>query len=526
MRDDSTPSGVLVTGESGQCACVSGGEATFREVRSLCVDPLNPCAPIGAMYAAFGVHGGLPLSHGASGCCRFQRMELAKHFQKTVHVPSTLLRDRAAMFGGEAEVQEAVENVFRLYDPEVLVISTTCLSETIGDDMGGIVERLKVPPNKAVVWASTPGYAGSQLAGFDATVAALIRRFDGSAERTPTSTNRAAVVQSEPVKEAGSAPADMFVRECDSPEAGPAGRASDTTSGGLLCESRLCLLPGWMNPCDVGIAVSLAEALFDEVTVLPDVRDVFDRKTPDDPTRYAPGGTPREAIEGIGSCACAVALGREATEESVRAVCEAAPSADVVQLPQPIGIAATDRLIAALAARADRPVPAWIAEERTRLIDCLMQVADQIYGKRVLVCCDADLACAVASFAVDVGMVPSCIAVGDALPDFEEHVRTEVALPGACVVLAGADRLAVEEHVAAHPIDIVLGDTRNKRLAARAGVPLVRIGFPVVDRPLSYTEPIAGYPGALSLLRRIVEAFCEQEERGKAPEDLSISRYF
>lgn len=481
--DGLSRSGEAAVGAPDQRTHASRVGAAPCESRSLCVDPLNPCAPIGAMYAAFGVHGGLPLSHGVSGCCRFQRMELAKHFQKTVHVPSTLLRDRAAMFGGEAEVQEAVENVFRLYDPSVLVISTTCLSETIGDDMAGIVERLDVPPNKAVVWASTPGYAGSQLAGFDATVAALIRQLSGL-------------------------------------------RASNPASNDAPLAQRLCLLPGWMNPCDVGIAASYVEALFDEVTVLPDVRGVFDRKTPDDPARYAPGGTPPEAIERIGSCTCAVALGHEATVESVRALREAAPSADAALLPLPVGISATDRMIGALAERAQRSVPAWIADERTRLIECLMQVADQIYGKRVLVCCDADLACAAASFAVDVGMNPSCIAVGDALPDFEDRVRSEASLPEACTVLADADRLAVEEHVAAHPVDIVLGDTRNKRLAVRAGVPLVRIGFPVVDRPLSCTEPIAGYSGALSLLRRIVEALCEQEERGRVPEDLSISRYF
>lgn len=459
------------------------------KTRSLCVDPLNPCSPIGAMYAAFGVHGGLPLSHGASGCCRFQRMELAKHFQKTVHVPSTLLRDRAAMFGGEPEIEEAVENVFRLYDPEVLVINTTCLSETIGDDLGGIVDRLAIPVGKAVVWASTPGYAGSQLAGYGATVAALIRQLGGSCSADAVEVAKGSGAQS---RDAG----------------------------------RLCLLPGWMNPCDVDVAVRYAEALFDEVTVLPDVRGVFDRKSPDDPSVYAPGGTPRDEIERIGECSCGMALGCEATFESSRALREAVPHAAVEELPLPIGISATDRLIGSLAELSGRPVPAWIARERTQLIDCLMQVADQLYGKRLLICCDADLAEAAASFAVDAGMVPSCVAVGDAASDFEERLRSDGALPDGCEVLAGVDRLAVEEFVAAHPIDLVLGDTRNKRLAARAGAPLVRIGFPVVDRPLSYTRSIAGYQGALSLLQRIVEALCDIEERALAPEDLSISRYF
>lgn len=483
-----------------------------ERARSLCVDPLNPCSPIGAMYAAFGVHGGLPLSHGASGCCRFQRMELAKHFQKTVHVPSTLLRDRAAMFGGEPEIEEAVGNVFRLYDPEVLVINTTCLSETIGDDLGGIVGRLEVPAGKAIVWASTPGYAGSQLAGYGATVAALIRQLG----------NRGTG--------AGDAEAHAAKPGTDERGASEAGAVGFGGSAGAADpapeRARLCLLPGWINPCDVGAAVSYAVALFDEVTVLPDVRGVFDRKSPDDPSVYAPGGTPREEIEDIGNCACGLALGREATAKSAQAFREVAPAASTEELLLPIGISATDRMIEALAELSGCTVPAWIARERTQAVDCLMQVADQLYGKRLLICCDGDLAAATASFAVDAGMVPSCIAVGDAAPDFEAQLRDGAALPDGCTVLVGVDRLAVEEHVASHPVDLVLGDTRNKRLAARAGVPLVRIGFPVVDRPLSYTQQIAGYRGAVSLLRRIIEALCDVEEKGMAPEDLSVSRYF
>ena len=70
---------------------------------------------LGAMYAAFGVHRAMPLSHGASGCARFQRMEIARHFQRVLHVPSTMLDDRAAMYGGEDDVREAVANVTHSY---------------------------------------------------------------------------------------------------------------------------------------------------------------------------------------------------------------------------------------------------------------------------------------------------------------------------------------------------------------------------------------------------------------------------
>lgn len=492
---------------------------------ALTVDPLNPCCPVGMMYAAFGVHGGLPLSHGASGCCRFQRMELAKHFQKTVHVPSSMLRDRAAAFGGEPELVEAVGNVFRLYDPQVLVVGSTCLSETMGDDLDGMVRRLDVPAGKRVVWASTPGYAGSHLKGYGATVAALIRQL------------------------AGGAPAG-FRASAERPAAGlggdsgaPAGRRPDAI--------RLCLVPGWMNPCDVDAATGYARAFFDRVTVLPDVRGVFDVRSPGNPALYPAGGTPLADIEELGGCDAALTLGFDATHEpagALRALLgeQGGPDARgcVREGLLPVGISATDAFIGALVELSGRPAPAWIVDEHQRLIDCLAQVAPNLYGRRVLICCDADLACALAAFACDAGMVP-IVAVGDTEPGFERRVRAATGRTAAAgrpvstgagvgaevEVLAGVDRLTVEERLRAlaaegRGADIVLGDTRNKRLAARLGVPLVRVGFPVVDRPLAYTQPVAGYRGALDLIRRIAEAFADQAEAGVAPEDLAIHKYF
>ena len=44
---------------------------TSKEIerKSLTINPVKTCQPIGAMYAAFGLHGCLPPSHGSQGCC-------------------------------------------------------------------------------------------------------------------------------------------------------------------------------------------------------------------------------------------------------------------------------------------------------------------------------------------------------------------------------------------------------------------------------------------------------------------------
>jgi nitrogenase molybdenum-iron protein beta chain len=44
-----------------------GGEVVERH--ALTINPAKTCQPIGAMYAALGIHRCLPHSHGSQGCC-------------------------------------------------------------------------------------------------------------------------------------------------------------------------------------------------------------------------------------------------------------------------------------------------------------------------------------------------------------------------------------------------------------------------------------------------------------------------
>ncbi len=55
--------------------------------------------------------------------------------------------------------------IFTVYDPDVIAVHTTCLSETIGDDITQMtakaIEDGKVPEGKIVIQANTPSYVGS-----------------------------------------------------------------------------------------------------------------------------------------------------------------------------------------------------------------------------------------------------------------------------------------------------------------------------------------------------------------------------
>lgn len=454
--------------------------------RALQIDALKMCPPVGAMYAALGIHGCLPMSHGASGCCRFQRMELAKHFQRIVHVSSSLLKERSAIFGGEANLTEAVANAFAAYDPDIIAIHTTCMSETIGDDLRGIVGNLEIPAGRSVVAASTPGYAGSQLTGYAAMVSAFVEQLAQ-----------------------GDAPA----------------------------WDGLALLPGWLNPSDIEELVRLAHGFFGEVAVLPDPRGVMDRAPSRDERVYLPGGTPLADIARIASSRALIALGEEAAWPAIDVLdgivdkrgssgARAAASASM-KLSLPIGIEATDRYLEALAATSGVPVPAAFACERAACVEKVMELHPRLYGKKVALLADADMTLPLAEFFAGIGMQPVYLAVGWADADFAARavdMLERFDIEG--VVNPHADRFDVEEYLEAHPVDLLVGGTRAKMLARRFDIPLVRVGFPVVDRPLSFLDPVVGYRGALCLMREVLRGLAERAEEGLPPEGLSIAETF
>jgi nitrogenase molybdenum-iron protein beta chain len=454
---------------------------TTQKTRSLQIDALNMCPPIGAMYAACGVHGCLPHSHGASGCCRFQRMEIAKHFQKIIRVTSSMLYESAAVFGGKDNLRAAVKNAFQAYNPEVIAVHTTCLSETIGDDLNGIAAAFEVPEGKHVVWATTPGYAGSQLTGYSTMTDAMLRQL-------------------------ALLPGQLAL-------------PSDTH------RLRIFLIPGLLNPADVDEISRYAGMFFDAQTVFPDVRGIFDSKTPRNEREYLPGGTPVEAIINAAACSDAIAFGAEAAFAAADTL--HALGVSTSKLPLPIGLEATDRLIGDLSRRSGRPAPAALKAERARTVDVVMNLHPRLYGKKAALFCDADLAVSLTAFLCEIGMQPVYVCTGYAEEAFENEIKSlfeRYHIDG--VVNRQADRYDLEQYLEKNKVDLLLGGTRGKILARKFDIPLVRVGFPVIDRPLEYLTPVTGYRGCLHLMQKLLAALQEHGECNTRAQDLVFAESF
>ena len=74
-----------------------------------------------------------------------------------------------------------IDNIIKQYHPEVIGIASACLSETIGEDIPGLIFEYKTincdRPLPVLVHVSTPSYQGTHIDGFHETVLATVASF-------------------------------------------------------------------------------------------------------------------------------------------------------------------------------------------------------------------------------------------------------------------------------------------------------------------------------------------------------------
>src|ERR1035437_2455998 len=174
---------------------LNGTTAEVVERKALRINPAKTCQPIGAMYAALGIHGCMPHSHGSQGCCSYHRSHLTRHFKEPVMATTSSFTEGSSVFGGMANLTQAFKNIFTIYNPEIVAVHTTCLSEVIGDDIPTIIKKSIedgfIPAGKIAIHANTPSFVGSHVTGFSNMVMAMVNYLS---EKSGTTLNQVNVI--------------------------------------------------------------------------------------------------------------------------------------------------------------------------------------------------------------------------------------------------------------------------------------------------------------------------------------------
>ncbi len=447
----------------------TGEEVTER--KALAVNPAKTCQPVGAMYAALGIHNCFPHSHGSQGCCAYHRSMLTRHYKEPVMAGTSSFTEGASVFGGMANLNQAIDNIFHLYEPDVVAVHTTCLSETIGDDIPQIVSSAndagKVPEGKYVIHANTPSYVGSHVTGFANMTKAMVDYFS---ER------------------------------------------------GGEAKHQVNVIPGYVEPADMAEVKRIAEAMGVPTVVFPDTSGVLNAPQTGRHEFYPRGGVTVDALKSTGASVGTLALGAWSSAPAAGAL-EAKCGVPHQLLDVPIGLLATDRYVDALHRMAGVPVPESLEVERGQVLDVMSDMEQYLHGRKVALVGDPDLLVPLVEFLVSLDMRPVHVVTGTPGKKFEQRVRDLTGNGASQVnVRAGGDMLLLHEWIKQEPVDLIVGNSYCKYIARDEDVPLLRYGFPTVDRIGHVYFPTVGYRGALRLLEKILDALLDRQDRD-APEE-------
>ena len=438
----------------------------ITERKALMVNPAKTCQPVGAMYAALGIHNCLPHSHGSQGCCSYHRSTLTRHYKESVMAGTSSFTEGSSVFGGQANLVEAIANIFSIYNPDVIAVHTTCLSETIGDDIPQIVAKAredgKIPPGKYVIHTNTPSYVGSHVTGFANMTRGMVEYF--------------------------------------------------AENGGVR-KDQINIIPGWVEPADMREIKRLAAALGVKIVLFPDTSDVLDAPQTGRHQFYPKGGTTIPELQSSGDSRATLALGQFASAPAAEAL-DAKCKVPCEILDLPIGLLATDRFINTLRTVAGANVPDSITAERGRLVDIITDMEQYFYHKKVALFGDPDQLIALTEFLVTLDMKPVHIVTGTPGKRFEERIRAILrdAVPDANVRQAG-DMFLLHQWIKNEPVDLLIGNTYGKYIARDEDIPLIRFGFPILDRIGHSYFPNVGYQGGMRLAEKILNALMDRKDR-------------
>jgi len=436
------------------------------------INPAKTCQPLGAMYAALGIHGCLPHSHGSQGCCAYHRMHLTRHFRDPVMASSSSFTEGASVFGGAANLKTSIKNVFAIYNPEIIAVHTTCLSETIGDDLPNILKQAEIPEGKAVIHVNTPSYHGSHITGFSGMCKAMVSYLCQS---------------------------DGFQKD------------------------QVNVLPGFVNPGDMREIRRIVNELGIRLIMFPDTSGVVDTPLTSRYKMFPDGGATVAEIRDAGNSELTLALGSFASNDAADLLQEKC-GVTGIPLKLPIGLAATDAFIMALKDWFGVGIPESLAVERGQVVDTLIDTHFHYQGKTVAVFGDPDHVIAMTEFLLTMGMVPKYVLTGTPGRAFETEVTKlleDAGITGSNVKAEG-DLFELQQWIREAPVDLLIGTSYGKYIARAEDIPFVRFGFPILDRAVHPLLPVVGYRGCLRLIEQISNALLDRRDRDCLDEDFEL----
>ncbi|VVM08563.1 nitrogenase molybdenum-iron protein beta chain [Methylacidimicrobium cyclopophantes] len=422
------------------------------------VSPLKMSQPIGGALAFLGIQGCMPLLHGSQGCTAFGLALFVRHFREMIPLQTTAMNEVTTILGGMENIEQALLNIAKRANPRIVGICSTGLTETKGDDIPGYLKLIRQRrPELAdlpVVYVSTPDFKGAFQDGWAKAVTQIV---DDLIEPSPT-------------------------------------RFEDQIN--LLVGSHL-------SPGDLEEIRGIVESFGLRPILLPDLSGSLDGHIPEDFTPTTLGGTRLEEIRRMGSSRATIAIGEQMRGAAL--ALEMKTGVPHLLVDRLLGLRAVDRFLHLLSELSGRPVPSIYRQQRSQLVDAMLDSHFFLGGVKVAVGAEPDLLQNVGHWLAEVGCELKA-----AVSTTESIVLAD--LPVERVQIGDLEDLERE----ALGCQLLLTHSHGRQMAARLRIPFYRIGLPIFDRLGAAHEVLVGYRGSRQFLFAVANLLiaAREEEEG------------
>jgi nitrogenase molybdenum-iron protein alpha/beta subunit/MoaA/NifB/PqqE/SkfB family radical SAM enzyme len=442
-----------------------------KNLVNLTVNPCKMCMPMGTVSAFYGIKKCMTILHGSQGCSTYIRRHMATHYNEPVDIASSSLTEEGTVFGGENNLIKGLENMIALYNPDIIGVATTCLAETIGEDLNRIISGFYEKHPEAdvkIIPVSSAGYSGTQYEGFFKALKAIVENVE-----------------------------------------------MNTVNNDMVN-----VITGLISPADTRYLKQLLDSMKINYVLLPDISENLDGEYSEVYNRLPEGGTSIEEISLMGGAKLTIELSAFIRDEDspARYLYETY-GVPYIRCSLPVGLRDTDTFINELE-KAGANYPQELKKERGRYLDAIIDSHKYNGEGRAVIFGEPDFVYSAVRLCVENGIMPVLTSTGAKCGSLMDLLKDEIQKVADYLfvenfkILDSCDFDTIEKYALELGANVMIGSSDGRRIEEKFKLPLVRCTFPIHDNIGGQRVRMLGYEGSITLLDRITNTLLTQKEQG------------
>jgi nitrogenase molybdenum-iron protein alpha/beta subunit/molybdenum cofactor biosynthesis enzyme MoaA/predicted Fe-Mo cluster-binding NifX family protein len=395
---------------------------------------------------------------------------MATHYNEPIDIASSSLTEHGTVYGGEENLKKGLTNLIDLYHPQVVGVATTCLAETIGEDINRIIQTYyEENPDKkevTIIPVHSAGYGGTQFEGYFAALTSIVSEVE-----------------------------------------------MDTKS-----HNKINIISSYMSPADMRTLKDICEAFELEIILLPDLSENLDGVFKEKYSRLPESGTDIGDIKQMAGARATIEISNMDFEASPGKVLKEKYGVPYTRVNVPVGLRDNDALLQLLCKIGGKEIPQVLKQQRGRYLDAMIDSHKYNAEGRAVVFGEPDFIISMIRICEENGVMPMITATGSVFPHLADYVKNSID--------DIAERYFIEDYMIADDVDfkdietaakhygcnLMIGNSDGRRIEEQLQIALVRRSFPVHDRVGGQRLKTIGYEGSLTLLDEISNVILSRKE--------------